>query len=287
MGYARWSGQEWDRYAKGLDGRSRDQIFTARGLHPDLDPRRIDLRESRDSEANPASTPIIVAVDVTGSMGRLAEVLVRSGVAKVMEALLERWPVSDPHLMCMGVGDVRTDAAPLQVTQFETDLRIVKQLSEVWIEGGGGGNGAESYVLAWAFARAKTACDATLRRGRKGYLFTVGDDGPESHLTRAQLESTLGIDPGRDVPSATLLHAVGRNWEVFHLMVEEGSTMSPRVRQAWRALLGERAIPLADHRMLADTIVRTIEATGADHPASAAPAGFTRRLQGRLAAVLG
>ena len=260
MGYARWDQGQWDRYAQGLHGRSRDQIFTAREIDPKLDPRRIDVRESRDSEANPQATPVIVAVDVTGSMGHLAEELVRSGVASVMEALLERRPVPDPHLMCMGVGDVRTDAAPLQVTQFETDLRIVRQLSDVWIEGGGGGNGAESYVLAWAFAATKTACDA-FARGRKGYLFTVGDDGPEGGLTRRQIEGVLGIDPRRDLSSRELLELASRDWEVFHLTVEQGGTMSERVRRDWRDLLGERAIALRDHRDMADAIVGAIEAT--------------------------
>ena len=152
MGTARWDPADWKAYAGATKGRSTSAIFGRRALHDALDPRRIPLRESRDSAKNPRSTAIICALDVTGSMGMIADALARQGLGTLVEEILRRKPVSDPHVMCMGVGDATCDQAPLQVTQFEADIRIAEQLQELWLEKGGGGNCFESYDLPWYFA---------------------------------------------------------------------------------------------------------------------------------------
>lgn len=265
MGHARWNDADWDRYAAGLRGRSRGEIFHNRRLDPLFDPARIETRESRDSAHNPRSTPIIAAVDVTGSMGHLSELLVREGVAELMRTLLASERITDPHLMCMGVGDAWCDAAPLQATQFEADLRVVEQLGSIWIEGGGGGNGEESYILPWAFALAKTSCDAIEKRRGKGLLVTVGDDAPPAALLREHA-ARIGIDMPHDLPAADLLAMATREWDVFHLMIEQGSTMNGRVRAEWRALLGERAISVADHRDMPCIIADLAERRGETTP---------------------
>ena len=77
----------------------------------------------------------------------------------MVEEILARKPVSDPHILCMGIGDVLCDQAPLQVTQFEADIRIAEQLEKLWLEKGGGGNSCESYNLPWYFAAMHTAID--------------------------------------------------------------------------------------------------------------------------------
>ncbi len=71
MGNGRFSSTQWDSYSTAnFSGKSRSQIFTASTMDKDFDPALIQLRESRDSADNPASTPIIIGSDVTGSMGR-------------------------------------------------------------------------------------------------------------------------------------------------------------------------------------------------------------------------
>jgi hypothetical protein len=196
-------------------------------------------------------------------MGSLADNLVRRGIGVAFEEILKRLPVTDPHLMVMGVGDVRFDSAPLQATQFEADIRIAAQLEEIYIEHGGGGNSWESYNLPWYFAAQKTSIDCFEKRGKKGYLFTVGDEQVPEDLTRADVKKALGLDLQTEkLANRDLLTMVGRYYEVFHLMVEEGShyrSYGDRVRRGWVELLGQRAIPLCDHTKLSEVIVSTIE----------------------------
>lgn len=278
MGFARWSDSDWDSYTSSKASKSAAEIFTTSSLKPEFDPKYIDMRESRDSDINPNSNAIIIACDVTGSMGMLADTLVRSGIGTTFEEILKRLPVTDPHLMVMGLGDVVYDRAPLQATQFEADISIAKQLENIYIEHGGGGNSWESYNLPWYFAAQKTSIDCLEKRNKKGYLFTVGDEEIPEPLTRAQIKKVLDIDIEMDeIANLDLLTMVGRKYEVFHIIVEEGShalNHGDRVRQRWTELLGQRAIPLADHTKLSEVIVSTIEvAEGRDKSAVAASWG--------------
>src|SRR5450631_2785666 len=166
MGYARWSSADWDRYAAVRSSRSRAEIFSSRQVPADLDPAKFrGRRESRDSVANPASNAILIGADVTGSMGLIAETLVRQGIGTAFEEILARAAdpnagmIADPHLLVMGLGDVACDRGPIQVTQFEADIRTAEQLERIWLEGGGGGNNHESYDLAWYFAAMRTTIE--------------------------------------------------------------------------------------------------------------------------------
>lgn len=262
MGTARWSTTDWSAYAASTIGRTTEAVFTARGIDSDLNPFGVRVRESRDSALNPESTAIIVGLDVTGSMGMIADALAREGLGTMIEEILARRPVSDPHILCMGIGDVLCDQAPLQVTQFEADIRIARQLEKLWLEKGGGGNCCESYTLPWYFAALHTAIDCFEKRGQKGYLFTVGDEEPPMDLPGTAITRFLGDPPQRDFSSRELLQLVSRMYHVFHIIVEEGSHArhDPRgVRDRWTALLGQRVIGLSDHTRLAEVIVSAIE----------------------------
>lgn len=262
MGTGSWTSSSWTRYAAAsVRGRKRHEIFSSAGMRPAYDPKGIARRESCDSADNPNSTPVIIGVDVTGSMGSLAEELIVNGLHTTFSELLDRRPISDPHVMAMAIGDACCDRAPLQVTQFEADIRIAEQLTELWLEGGGGGNRGESYSLAHAFAGLKTVHDAFSKRGKKGFLFTVGDEPNLDGVTRDQLRDVLGIDAQADLSAADCVDLAARTYEVFHIIVD-GSYAArdlAGVRETWDPILPERVLHLRDPGKLSQTIVSTIE----------------------------
>lgn len=262
MGTARWNPSDWSAYAASTSRKTTDAVFTSRSLDNDLNPFGVVTRESRDSDLNPESTAIIVGLDVTGSMGMIADALARKGLGTMVEEILARKPVTDPHMMCLGIGDVLYDQAPLQATQFEADIRIARQLERLWLEKGGGGNACESYNLPWYFAAMHTSIDCFEKRGKKGYLFTVGDEEPPCDLPAKAIARFIGDRVQRDFDSHELLTMVSRMYHVFHIIVEEGSHArhDPRgVRNTWTHLLGQRVIGLSDHTKLAEVIVSAIE----------------------------
>jgi hypothetical protein len=272
MGSGSFDANAYRSYSKSVASKPRDEIYTSRSIHDSLDPKGVKTRESRDSADNPQSTPIIIALDVTGSMGVLAEQIAKEGLGTLFQGILDRKPVSDPHLMFMGIGDAACDRAPLQVSQFEADNRIVTQLTNLWLEAGGGGNNSESYDAAWYFAARHTVHDSMIKRGKRGYLFTVGDEETPEVLKRDQLKRFLGSAPETDVASRVSLEEAQRLYDVFHVVIEEGDYAKralERVRRSWASLLGQRVIGLPDHRLLAQTIVSAIQvAEGADTAAA-------------------
>ena len=161
MGTGRWSERDWSNYSqRNIKGRERvEDIYRARRINPNLDPHGIKVRESCDSYDNPNSTPIIIGLDVTGSMGFILDNMAREGLRDLATDIYNKKPISDPHLMFMGIGDVKYDRAPLHVTQFEADIRIAEQLTQIYLEKGGGGNSCESYTLPWWFAAMHTKTD--------------------------------------------------------------------------------------------------------------------------------
>lgn len=268
MGYGSWSPSDWKTYSNTASTASRDDLFktkSAAAVKPTIVPKNIDMRESRDSDINPSSTPVIVALDVTGSMGMLAETIAKEGLGIVFSELLTRKPISDPHVMAMAVGDANCDRSPLQVTQFEADMRITEQLLDLFIEGGGGGNRFESYNLPWAFAALKTSTDAFEKRGKKGYLFTVGDEETPEDLTLSQLREHVDPEVSQAMTNDQLLEAASKMYHIFHIIIAEGSHCRygnlPTVKTKWTNLLGQRAIVLDDYKKLAEVIVSTIQVT--------------------------
>jgi hypothetical protein len=273
MGGGKFDADAYRSFTTTTRGKTTDQIYTARSINNKLDPKGVTVRESRDSVDNPNSTPVIVALDVTGSMGMIADVIAREGLGTLFTGILDRKPVSDPHIMFMGVGDANCDQAPLQVSQFEADKRIIEQLTQLYLEHGGGGNNFESYNLPWYFAAFHTVHDSMEKRGKRGYLFTVGDEEAPRALTKDQIKRFIGDDLERDLSTADTLQLAQRLYDVYHVIIEEGSyarSAMSRVVGSWEALLGQRVIRLADHKKLAETIVSAIEvAEGRDAEESA------------------
>ena len=268
MGSGRWESTGREYYSTtstaAKSARNVREIFTSNDIHKDLNPNGVMLRESCDSEDNPESNAIIVALDVTGSMGMIAHEIAKDGLGTLIEGILDRKPVSDPHIMFQAVGDVYCDWSPLQVSQFEADERIIQQLQSIYVEGGGGGNETESYDLPWYFAGTRTTIDCFDKRGKKGYLFTIGDEMTPAGLKASDIKKIFGNDDQQDYTAAELLALAEEKYHVFHLIVEQGSfCRSPRSRDRvvkdWKQLMGARAIPLSNYKHLSQVILSCIE----------------------------
>jgi len=270
MGYSRSTGTDWSTILN-TTVRSKatvNDIYISRKMVNYLDPKGI-TREARDSATNPESTPVIVGLDVTGSMSRILDAMARVGLEKMAIEIYNRKPVSDPQLMCMGIGDAFCDSSPLQVTQFESDIKLVEQLTKIYLEGGGGGNNSEGYILAWYFAAFHTKSDAWDKRGKKGYLFTIGDDGPTPEITKTQIQAIFGETPEfESITAEQLFKIASEKWEIFHICVEEGGTHRESDIARWKNLLGERVIVLKDHKKMGEVITSALQAfTGTDKKA--------------------
>jgi len=266
MGGGSYSSKDWGTYSstrKLDDPKTKvDDIYTSRGMDPSLDPKGFKFRESVDSSDNPESTPIILGADITGSMDSVLDALMRKSLPLICAEIYDREAVSNPHICTVAIGDVEfNEQAPFQVTQFEADIRIFESLEKLFLERKGGGNGHESYTLAWYFAKFRTKTDSFVKRGRKGFIFTFGDEQITPVLSAANLKKYLGDSTERDYTASELFELVRDEWHVYHVIIRQGSDgHRPEVQESWAQVIGaERVIPLDDFTKLGETIVSLME----------------------------
>lgn len=243
----------------GYMSKSREEIFTQRKIKNEMDPSGVQLRESRDSDEHPNSVPIILALDVTGSMGNIPHQLVKEGLPTIMSSIIQNG-IRDPQLLFLGIGDHETDRAPLQVGQFESNDELLdKWLTDVYLEGGGGANGGESYLLAWYFAGLFTQHDAMKKRNEKGFLFTIGDEPNLSSFPKNEMENLMGPGNHETLSAEDLLVKASKLYNVYHLHIKEtyaGSMNSTIIE--WKQKLGDHLIEVDSHEEIPSVIARIV-----------------------------
>lgn len=213
-------------------------FYKQRTIHDDLVPYK-KIRECCDGEDHPATIPVILALDVTGSMGS-ACIRTAQKLNEIMTSLYKEIP--DVEFMIMGIGDLAYDKYPIQASQFEADVRIAEAVDRVYMEHGGGGNCYESYTAAWYFGLYNTALDCW-KRGKKGIIITMGDEPLNPYLPGGRLKKALGCQSDKDVRTEDLYKEVLDKFEVYHLAIDDYDSsyryFKNDIETSWGKLLGD------------------------------------------------
>lgn len=253
--YSRRAGRTVDSSGKVAGNMNNQEMFIARNLDPALNPRDV-MRECCDTEEHPNTIPVILALDVTGSMGQAAV-----EVAKQLNIIMTKLykDVADVEFMIMGIGDFAYDRSPLQVSQFESDIRIAEQLDKVYFEFGGGGNGYESYTAAWYFGINHVKLDCW-NRGKKGLIITMGDEGLNPYLPADRLTDVLGRPLAENVETPALYEQVIQKYNIYHLFVKHDRYYFDSYIKSWQKLLGRENFQTVKINTICDTIVKIVKA---------------------------
>lgn len=235
-----------------------------------MDPRNFKgPRECCDSPACPNSLGVPIIVDTTSSMSEI--------LTNLMKTEMKKLPVDvpaavsyDPQILFGGVNDIRGwcgSKHPLQLGQFEPGFNeMIDQLSSIYVEGGGSGNGSESYILAHYFLARHTRLESLEKRGQKGVAFIIGDDGPTPDLTPTEVNSTFGkidSDINGTLNAYDVLCLAEEKFHVYQIITstdelhDYNSTFGDVVER-WRNLLGGHALYLQDYRFLSPLIVTVL-----------------------------
>ena len=185
-------------------------------IHKDLNPYKV-VRECCDSDEHPNTIPVIIGLDVTGSMGR-ACIKTAQNLNTIITSLYDKF--DDIEFMIMGIGDLSYDNAPIQASQFESDVRIAEHLDKVYMEHGGGGNSFESYTAAWYFGLHHTKLDCW-KRGKKGIIITMGDEPLNPYLPRAPLSEVTGDNLEADVETKDLYELTKEKFDIYHIAIDD------------------------------------------------------------------
>ena len=217
------------RASRSYANKSAESIFVRRDISPDMDPMKFTLRESRDSVEHPESFPIIIALDETGSMGRIPHNIIQNLLPNIIKKLIDLG-IPNPQICFMGIGDAHNkyEDAPIQVGQFESSDELMEHwLKNIYIESLGQGNGGEDYSLAWYIAAYKTVTDSYEKRGKKGILITIGDEPCHKTISKDDLYHYVSQDDNIETSRSSsyyetrqFLKDAQKKWEVYHFNIK-------------------------------------------------------------------
>ena len=270
MGYGSWSHDSYVSYSASTKRASVDDIgvmcttmtnqemFKSRNLDPTLNPKGV-IRECCDNDEHPETVPVILALDVTGSMGQTA-VEVAKKLNVIMTKLYEK--VKDVEFLIMGIGDFAYDLCPLQASQFESDIRIAEQLDKIYFEFGGGGNSFESYTAAWYFGLYHTKLDCW-GRNKRGIIITMGDECMNPYLPVGNryhtFEEVTGDPIQEDIKTNTLYNEVVKKFDIYHLDVNHRNRYDEKViAGSWLSLLDRDHFKVVTMDEISDVIIDII-----------------------------
>jgi hypothetical protein len=262
MGSGRWSTNVYDAAARFRAATGTSAFAYSDGgaahVHPALDPHGVTMRESRDSAEHPQSLAIAVLFDVTGSMRHVPRAL-QERLPQLLGLLLRKGYVQHPQILFGAIGDATCDRAPLQIGQFESDNRMDDDLGRILLEGGGGGQKTESYELALYFMARHTSIDCYGTRGKRGYLFLIGDEMAYPRVKRGEASAVIGDGLQADIGVAEMVAEVTRTWDTYYILPAGASYAGDaHVLGFWRSLLGQNVIELADLDAVCETIALAI-----------------------------
>lgn len=213
-------------------------------------------RESRDSDRYPVTTPIVVGFDVTGSMDENPAIL-QSSLKGLMGMIDRKGLVSGPQIAIAAYGDTNGDYVPVQLSQFECDNLIDENLDNVFIEGHGCGNGGEtSTALAWFVAR-HVVTDAWEKRGKRGYMFLIGDECALS-VQPDESKRFLGEPEPRLITPEDAFSAATERWDVYFLVVNNWSAQYQDSVRKYKDLLGDDHVIVLESTESAPAVIASV-----------------------------
>ncbi|WQJ53398.1 MAG: hypothetical protein [Wendovervirus sonii] len=260
MGCGSFSQDSYIRYCKSTGrsyntatDRASGQFYKETSLNEAMNPKNV-IRECVNNEEHPNTVPVILGLDVTGSMGSACKETAEA-LAKIVKTLYNKF--KDVEIMIMGIGDFVYDKAPLQVGQFESDVRIAADLDKIYMEHGGGGNNYESYSAAWYFGLYHTKLDCYDLQKHKGIIITMGDEPLNPNLSNHDINKFIGDTLQANVETPNLYEEASKKFDIFHIAVDDPHDCYERnaddIEKTFRPLLGQNLV-ISNISKLSDTI---------------------------------
>ncbi|MHA1378814.1 MAG: hypothetical protein ACTSRG_10570 [Candidatus Helarchaeota archaeon] len=213
-----------------------------------------------------AKFPIVVVVDVTGSMKEWPRIIFEKLCILYNEALffLPNELKDSFEISFSAIGDAYSDSAPLQITDFAEGAELDENIKSLYPEGGGGGQTRETYELA-AYYYLKHCDMPNALNNPKPLLIFVGDEGYYSKINRNHIQNLIGDNLKTDQISKNIFKKLTQKFDVYILRVKYSSAESEkRIHNDWVKVLGENNVILMKQpRRIVDTILGII-ATSVD-----------------------
>ncbi len=242
-----WAGHDFSSARRAYDshvGRSYADATAAGKVTKDLIP---------DSVTTNSTSPLIVVVDETGSMGEWPKIMFSK--LPYLEHETKEYLGDDAEFCFCAIGDAHNgETYPLQVRPFAKGLELEKRLKELIIEGNGGGQGTETYELAALYALK----NIKMPKAIKPIIIFIGDEKCYNVVSKDMAETYCNVKLEKAMPTSDIFKALQDKMSVYFIQKSYGSgsgrsnNVSDDDRSCfnhWKNLVGEdhiAVLPSAD-----------------------------------------
>ncbi len=210
-----------------------------------------------------AKFPLVVAVDITGSMRELPKLIFEKLCILYNEALffLPEELKDSFEISFAAIGDAYADRYPLQITDFATGFELDQNIKSLNPEGGGGAAYRETYELLAYYYATRCNMPKAMKTIRPMLIF-IGDEGYYAKINRGQIKDLMGDPPQTDLISLEIFEKLRKKFDVYILRVEyQDQKANQEIHESWIEALGkERVIMLREPRRVVDTVLGLIAA---------------------------
>jgi hypothetical protein len=227
-----WKGYDFDAARKTYDkhvGRSYSDATAANKRVADLVPEVIKTE---------SKAPLTILVDVTGSMGDWPAVMFSK--LPYMDNECKEYLGEDFELSFAAVGDAHSDQYPIQIRPFSKGRDMEKELKELVIEGGGGGQCSESYELtALYYAR-----NVEMPNAKRPIMIIIGDEGFYDHITQAHAKMAHVKLASKDITTEDVFKELKEIYSIYLIRKPYSSGDDKYIQKKWEDLIGKEHIAL-------------------------------------------
>lgn len=203
-----------------------------------------------------SESPLVIACDVTGSMGDWPATMFSK--LPYLELEGKEYLGETMEISFAAVGDVYSDSYPLQVRPFTSGTDLKKRLEELVIEGGGGGQTQESYDLCALYYARKVKMPNAI----KPIFIFIGDEGLYDFVDKDYAKRYTKIDTEGRMSSKQAIEELKKKYTVYLIRkpyentgTNSMSDTDKRIYKQWENCLDEDHISiLPDPNRVVDVI---------------------------------
>ncbi|MBN1413172.1 MAG: hypothetical protein JW969_20195 [Spirochaetales bacterium] len=229
-----WKGHDFKSAKKHYDvhvGRSYADAKSKKQAADDLIP---------PSLVTQSKAPLVIACDVTGSMGESPATIFSKCPYLDLEG--KQYLGDDMAISFAAVGDAYSDTYPLQVQPFSKGTDLKSRLEALIIEGNGGGQARESYDLAALYY----AANVEMPKAIHPIFIFIGDEGLYDFVDKNQASRWARTSIEGKMSYGDVLESLKRKYAVYAIRQpyqkvggDKMSDADMRIHKQWADVLGE------------------------------------------------
>lgn len=192
-----------------------------------------------------SESPIVIACDVTGSMGEWPATIFSKLPYLDLEG--QEYMGKTMEISFAAVGDAHCDSYPLQVREFTKGKSLEKELKKLIIEGGGGGQIMESYDLAALYY----ANNVKMPNAINPMFIFIGDESLYDNISKEQARDWARVSLKQRLSTKEAIENLKKKYSVYLVRkpYESGgrdgmSSTDQKIHAQWASMLGEDRIAI-------------------------------------------